>query len=284
LRVGAAFRYVGSLPCIPEPYAVAIVDVRAGSSEYPSSLRPHSGFRSRFTTGAQRLSPHTVGFWEFRPRASSPTTEPTFVMSAGSQVLARPTACGNTVAVAVTTLPLLLKSQDHPTPCSASVPALNTPIPSRGIAGWYWCMNAIFSSTVRRAMRSSMRFDIGSVESRNGRTADGAGVTGGDAAALAGARPGSSSATPSKPDKPAPSTRRPVNIIVPIVVGPTRGHLLRAAERRGVLETSRSSGPARCAAPHSQTGLDYRTASTLQRVAIGTRSHKGRTSQSRSAM
>src|SRR5262249_27540913 len=34
--------------------------------------------------------------------------------------------------------------------------------------GWYWCRNAIFSSSVRRPMRSSMRCDIGRLGLRNG--------------------------------------------------------------------------------------------------------------------
>jgi hypothetical protein len=42
------------------------------------------------------------------PRASSPTAEPICLTSARSHVLARPTACGKTVAVAVTTFPLSL--------------------------------------------------------------------------------------------------------------------------------------------------------------------------------
>ena len=48
-------------------------------------------------------------------------------------------ACGKTVAVAVTTAPLLFASLDQATPCSASVPALNSLMPSRGMAGSYWC-------------------------------------------------------------------------------------------------------------------------------------------------
>ncbi len=46
--------------------------------------------------------------------------------------------------------PLLSTSLDQATPCSASVPALNRLMPSRGMAGWYWWSREIFSSRVSR--------------------------------------------------------------------------------------------------------------------------------------
>jgi hypothetical protein len=52
-------------------------------------------------------------------------------------VLASPTGCGNDVPLAVTTALLLSTSFDQATPCSASVPALKSLMPSRGMAGWY---------------------------------------------------------------------------------------------------------------------------------------------------
>src|SRR3954465_14695757 len=106
---------------MPDPYAVAIALGSSGSSEYPSSLRPQRGSRSRLTTGAHRLRPQTTGFSALKPRASSPTTDPTRLISAGSQVLAMPTACGNAVPLAVTTFQLSLRSLDQATPCRASV-------------------------------------------------------------------------------------------------------------------------------------------------------------------
>ena len=51
-------------------------------------------------------------------------------------MLPSPTACGKTVAL-----------PSHATPCSASVPVLKEAMPSRGMAGWYWCSSEIFSSS-----------------------------------------------------------------------------------------------------------------------------------------
>ena len=113
--------------------AVARCAVRWGSSEKPSSLRPQRGCRRGFTTGAQTFS-ETDGSAACLARTSVPTTEPTCSSRSASQVAARPTGCGNVVAV-----------PSQATPCSASVPVRNGPSPRRGTGAACWCRSASFS-------------------------------------------------------------------------------------------------------------------------------------------
>ena len=79
-------------------------------------------------------------------------------ISSGSQVAAMPIACGKTVA-----------NPARATPCRASLHQSYSVIPSRWMAGAWFCICPIFSFSVIRETRSLTRALSGSAGSWNGR-------------------------------------------------------------------------------------------------------------------